>query len=454
MYDVFRAAMRAAMLVGLCALGPFTVSADTGPADAAVAAPRVLEADPSDYLSKLRTLKAGDTLRLAPGDYAGDAGIVGLPVFDRHGRPEAPITITGPETGPPAVILGAARANTVRIANASHIVIRHLTIDGRDQGGDGVNNQGPSHHVTLEHLVIRGVGDDQGTVGISTNRAPAWNWTIRRCTIERAGTGMYLGNSDGANPFVAGVIEHNVVRDTLGYNVQVKHQRPWPAGVPLPQERTTTVIRHNVFVKQSNAAQGKQARPNLLIGDLPPSGPGSDNGYEVYGNVFFQSPGESLLQAEGNVAIYANVLVNDGGSGISIQRHNGQVRDVRIVGNTIIAAGHGIRVAPGEGNAFAQVVSGNAVFAALPIAAPTASSNVTGVVSDAARFLVQPRTAAGPLNLGPRRDALRGPRIDARILAGASEAHLDFDGKGRDWSMRGAYSGPAAPLPLALPATP
>ena len=293
-----------------------------------------------------------------------------MPVFDLHGRPEVPITITGPEDGPPAVILGAARANTVRIANASHVVIRHLTIDGRDHGGDGVNNQGPSHHVTLEHLVIRGVGEDQGTVGISTNRAPAWNWTIRRCTIERAGTGMYLGNSDGANPFVAGVIEHNVVRDTLGYNVQVKHQRPWPAGVPLPQERTTTVIRHNVFVKQSNAAQGKQARPNLLIGDLPPSGPGSDNGYEVYGNVFFQSPGESLLQAEGNVAIYANVLVNDGGSGISIQRHNGQVRDVRIVGNTIVTAGHGIRVAPGEANAFTQVVSGNAVFAATPIVAP------------------------------------------------------------------------------------
>src|SRR5512139_1895606 len=108
MDDVFRAVVRVAMLVGLCALGPFTVSADTGPADAAVAAPRILDAGPSDYLAKLRSLKPGDTLRLAPGDYEGDGGIVGLPVFDLHGRPGAPISITGPEAGPPAVILGVA----------------------------------------------------------------------------------------------------------------------------------------------------------------------------------------------------------------------------------------------------------------------------------------------------------------------------------------------------------
>src|SRR5690606_870631 len=104
------------------------------------------------------------------------------------------------------------------------VVIRDLDVDARNLGGDGVNNQGPSHDITLDGLSIRGVGVSQQVVGISTNRAPAWNWTIRRTVITGAGTGMYLGNSDGANPFVNGLVEHNLIVDTIGYNLQLKHQ--------------------------------------------------------------------------------------------------------------------------------------------------------------------------------------------------------------------------------------
>ena len=83
------------------------------------------------------------------------------------------------------------------------------------------------------------MGGNQQVVGISTNGAPTWNWTIRGNTIIGAGTGMYLGNSDGANPFVAGVIERNVVRDTIGYNLQIKHQAPWPGISGCPRGRPT-----------------------------------------------------------------------------------------------------------------------------------------------------------------------------------------------------------------------
>ena len=398
---------------------------------------RVVHADPSNYLPLLRTLEPGDTLVLAAGPYDNPDAPPGLPIFDLHGTAEAPITITGPESGPRPLFVGRETHNTVRIANASHVVVRNLDIDGRNLGGDGVNGQGASHHITLENLGIRGIGPVQGVVGISTNRAPAWYWTIRGCTIVGAGTGMYLGNSDGRNPFVAGVIERNTVRDTLGYNVQIKHQVPWPDLPGLPEGRTVTIVRDNVFSKAANASTGPQARPNLLVGDVPPSGRGSANGYEIYRNHFFQNPTEALFQAEGNVAFYANLLVNDAGGAVNVQPHNGRVRDILILGNTIVASGHGISIRGGDA-AYAQRVVGNAVFAAAPIAGGTASANVTGSHAEAVRHLVAPLATVAERDFHPRPGVLRGRALDVRDYVGLTDRDRDLAGSQRDWTVRGA----------------
>jgi len=47
------------------------------------------------------------------------------------------------------------------------------TLQFADLGGAGVAAQGLTHHITLENLVIRGVGSDQQVDGISTAGAPA-----------------------------------------------------------------------------------------------------------------------------------------------------------------------------------------------------------------------------------------------------------------------------------------
>jgi hypothetical protein len=255
---------------------------------------------------------------------------------------------------------------------------------------------------------------------------------------------MYLGNSDGRHPFVAGVIERNVIRDTQGYNLQVKHQLPWPDAPALPEGRTVTVIRDNVFSKAANASAGPQARPNVLVGDVPPHGRGSTNGYEIYRNFFHQNPTEALLQAEGNVALYANLFVNDAGAAISVQPHNGRVRDVLILGNTIVAAGHGISIRGGE-PALAQRVVGNAVFAAVPIAGGAASANVTGSRAEAPRFLVNPLATTVERDFRPKPGALKGTPLDVRDYAGLAGGDRDFDGRPRDRSVRGAYGGEAPP---------
>jgi hypothetical protein len=184
---------------------------------------------------------------------------------------------------------------------------------------------------------------------------------------------MYLGDSDGSDPFVGGVIEGNRITHTLGYNLQVKHQKPRPGD---DADRHDTVIRYNVFSKQ-DALPGAQARPNVLLGHVPLTGPGSEDRYLVYGNLFLHNPSEALLQAEGRVAVYDNVFINGSGDAIRIQPHNDIPRDMDIFANTVLASGTGIQVRQAEGAAYRQRVVANVVAAAPPLRGGEAVHNLT-----------------------------------------------------------------------------
>lgn len=402
--------------------------------------PDIYRGTPSNYLLLLRSLKAGDTLILEPGYYDDPNDAPGLPIFDLNGAPGRPITITGPDGGPRPVLLGRSTHNTIRFQNASYIVIRNIEVDGRNLGGDGVNAQGTSHHITLENMVIRGIGSSQGVVGISTNRAPTWNWTIRNNEIIGAGTGMYLGKPNGINPFVAGLIEHNVIRDTIGYNIEIKHQDVRPTIAGMPTSKNSTIIRYNVFSKSANSSTGSAARSNLLVGHFPPSGPGVDDVYEIYGNFFYQNPSEALFQGEGNIAFHHNLLVNDFGAALNIQPHNDVPKMVRVFHNTIVAKGTGIRITGGS-TAYRQIVIGNAVFATIPIQASDQQQNMSDTYSNAGNYLANPTAALGQLDLYPRVAVLKGFAVDTSTFNSFSDWSRDFNGAAQDEAWRGAYSG-------------
>lgn len=399
---------------------------------------RIVEASPTDYLSKVRALQPGDRLVLQPGTYDDPDDVPGLPLFNLNGTADRPIVITGPDSGPRPVLLGRSTHNTVRLGNSSHVVVRNLEIDGRDLGGAGVAAQGIAHHITIENLLIRGVGGDQQIVGISTVGSPTWKWRICGNTIIGAGTGMYLGNSDGSNPFVSGLIERNLVRDTIGYNVQIKHQTARPAVEGMPTDPQRTVIRHNVFSKSANSSTGGMARPNLLVGHFPTSGPGSGDLYEIYGNFFHDNPTEALFQGEGNIAFYSNILVNDAGAAVNIQPHYDVPRSILVFGNTILSSGSGIRISGGA-SGYPQLVFGNAVFAATPLSGGEQRDNVTGTRAAASRFLVAPDAPPSSFDAYPLPGALRGAPIDTAETAGLTDRDLDFAGGVRDWALRGAY---------------
>jgi len=305
----------------------------------------VKEAGPEGYRQALRTLQPGDTLRLQAGVYRE-----GLPLHRLSGTADAPIVIEGPADGPAAVFLARAGHNTVSIVDARHVTVRNLELDGANLPVDGVKCEGHAawaHHITLENLTIHGHGNNQQTVGIST-KCPAWNWVIRDSRIVGAGTGIYLGNSDGSAPFVAGLIEHNLIVDTQGYNLQIKHQKPRPELPGMPDEPGTTIIRHNVFSKEHGEPGGPMARPNVLLGHWPLAGPGRDDYYQVYGNFFYDNPTEALFQGEGNIALHHNVFWNPHGDAVRIQPHNDVPKEIVAAYNTVLAKGAGRGAQPGR----------------------------------------------------------------------------------------------------------
>lgn len=339
------------------------------------AAARHIEATPDNYISLLRTLGPGDTLELAAGVYTR-----GLRILDLQGLPGSLITIKGTERPPFTRFLAQPGANTISLSNAAHLVIRNLILDGRGLPVDAVKAEGTSrfvHDLVLERLHIAGYGNNQQTVGISS-KCPAWNWVIRENVIEGAGTGMYLGNSDGSAPFWAGLIEGNQVIDSTGYDLQIKHQRPRPYLEGAPENPSATIIRNNLFSKSRNASTGSMARPNVLLGHWPLSGAGKDDRYLVYGNYFVDNPSEALFQAEGRLALYNNVFINPHGDGVHIQPHNDIPRDMAIFYNTVLArdAGIVIRQKPGQ-ESFTQKVEANLIAADRPLQGAESSHNVT-----------------------------------------------------------------------------
>lgn len=398
-------------------------------------------ATPETYLMLLQDLSPGDKLALSAGIYER-----GLPVHHINGAPNNRVIITGPSGGAPAIFRAHSGRNIISIANSSYVTIRNLEISGGNLPVDGVKCEGHAqwaHHITLENLYLHGHGNNQQTVGIST-KCPAWGWVIRGNRVVGAGTGIYLGNSDGSAPFVAGLIEHNVILDTLGYNLQIKQQTHRPELPGLPNKSSTTIIRHNVFSKEHGASSGPLARPNVLVGHFPLQGPGADDIYLIYGNFFYQNPTEALFQGEGNIALYNNLLVNHFGDAVRIRPHNDTPRDISVFYNSVVASGTGIALSRRDNDpAYNQLVAGNAVFAKFPLFIPSkmAAVNVEDSYNAASEYLTAPHAPLGSLDLYPRQGKLRINSLNVRLLRRFTDWDLDFNGTRRQNSFAGAYAG-------------
>ncbi len=403
-------------------------------------------ATPATYRQLLGTLKAGDTLELAAGVYER-----GLPVVGCHGAQGAWITIQGPAEGM-AEIRQTQVANCVELEQSWFVALKRLSIlgDGRKgiPGLFGISAKGGLknrvHHVLIEDCIISGWNTSQQAVGIST-KTPTWDWTIRRNVIRDCGTGLYLGNSNGHDPFIRGVIENNLVENPIGYCMEIKYQNPRPELAGIPTTASRTIIRHNVFIK-SDAPSPDGDRPSLLVGGFPSSGPGSSDMYEIHGNFFWQNPRESLLQASGRVSIHDNVFHGcPSHAAITLRDHDLPLKLARIYNNTIYAVACGIRVASRAPDGHG--ITGNAIFASadalsLHGSITNVSANLVGEVSAASQYLADPEG----MDFHPRPGSCEGELLQMLTFQDDTAVDKDFDGRSKgDGRFRGAFAGPAQP---------
>lgn len=403
---------------------------------------------PANYLDLVKRLQPGDELVLEPGIYKG-----GLVLHNINGMPGKPITIraaTRGENGRITFLAGPVN-NTVSIKNASHLVIRDLYLDGRGQGVDAVKAEGNSqkaHHITLENLTIVGYGENQQIVGISS-KCPAWNWVVRGNLIIGAGTGMYFGEDNGTAPFIAGLIENNVIVNTIGYNLQIKHQKPRPQLEGMPTGVSQTIVRNNIFSKANGGSMGEMARPNVLVGDFPVEGPGSQDRYVVYGNYFYQNPNESLFQAEGNLAIYNNVFVNEYSDALRFQPHRGKPRNILVAYNTLLGRHNAIYLDRPDKNSQQEIV-GNLSFGQFPIKAVASfPMNHAGTFQDALALLKAPLERQGGRDFSPlKRVAKKDARVNYPDVLRLPGWDRDFYGRPRDFENFGAIN--PGPVPRLL----
>lgn len=400
---------------------------------------KIINAVPSNYKSLLSTLQPGDTLALGPGSYSL------LHISGLRGTSSQCIFITGPASGAPAVIQGAAGYNTVEIASSSFLAIENLTIDSLGiDGAFGISAHGgtldQTHDILIQGNTLVGQGASQQTDGIST-KTPTWGWVIRQNKIIGAGTGIYLGNSDGTDPFVAGVIEDNLIENPIGYCMQIKYQLPWPSVPGMPTTPTSTIIRNNVFIKNDQPSPDGD-RPNLLVDGFPNSGPGSNNLYEIYGNFFYHNPREALFQGSGRISFHDNVLVDGQYAAAVFRNHDLPLELAYVYNNTVYTTQSGIYF--GSLASTGDAVLGNLVFAATPISGSIAhqSDNITDTFANAGQYVNSPSLTLGSMNFYPLLGKADGTPLDLSLFSSNADYNLDFNRTSKGTSaFRGAYAG-------------
>ena len=402
-------------------------------------------ADSSNYTSFLSKLQPGDTLLLKKGDYSN-----GLRLNDLHGEAGRHIVITGVSNSE-TIFEGKSGRNTVSITKCSYLTIKSLKLDGKGLPVDAVKAEGTkgnyAHDIILEDLYITNHHSNLQIVGIST-KCPAWNWIIRRNVIDYAGTGIYLGNSDGTKPFVNGIIEYNLIMHTIGYCMEIKHQNEGLRTLPGMPKNGKTIIRYNVFSREPVEDIKQSQRPNLLVGNFPAKGDGSDDYYEIYGNFFWQNPNEALFQGTGNIALYSNIFVNhyeaDGFRAVYITKHkNFKPRNIAVFHNTVYAKNPygGIRLYSAD-KEYKQYAWTNAVFSPSPITNFNEMfENVTDDYEKASEYVINASSELEFLDLYPQTGKLFAEAVDMSLFDKYTDFDLDFNGEKYNEAYRGAYSG-------------
>jgi hypothetical protein len=212
------------------------------------------------------------------------------------------------------------------------------------------------------------------------------------------------------------------------------------AGIPAGDG--STIIRRNVFIKGDNACDPSLCRPNLLVGGFPDTGTGANDRYEIYGNLFFHNPHESLFQASGRVTIHDNIFVDANTNAVLLQNHDLPLKQAFVYNNTVYTNSNGINFSSAASQGSASV--GNLVFATTPLAGAPADQrdNITGAVAEAATYVNSPSMTLGSMDFFPKAGKCTGTAVDLTSSKTDRDYDRDFNGTSKGgFTYRGAYAG-------------
>jgi hypothetical protein len=183
------------------------------------------------------------------------------------------------------------------------------------------------------------------------------------------------------------------------------------------------------------------ARPNLLVGGFPTSGPGSSDLYEIYGNFFYENKdGESLFQGSGRVALHDNIFVGGSFRAMALVNHDLPIRLAYVYNNTIYGRVTGVVVSGSQLQD--SLVTGNLILADGGVSAPSQKDNLVDTVANAANYVNQPSFVLGSMDFFPRVGRVKGPTLDMTKFTLHTDYNRDFNGTAKgDFQFRGAYAG-------------
>jgi hypothetical protein len=242
------------------------------------------------------------------------------------------------------------------------------------------------------------------------------------------------------------LIENNLVKDTIGYNMEIKDQKSIPDIPGMPAGPTSTIIRNNVFIKNDQRSPNGD-RPNLLVGAFPDTGTGSLNMYEIYGNYFLHNHSEALFQGSGRISLHDNVFVDGPYTypAVVLRKQNHPLKVALVYNNTVYTSGKGIYF--GSRAQVYDAVVGNLVFASVPISGQIIqqSNNVVDSVGRAHRYVKSP-AFADAMDFYPLAGQCQGGPLDLTDFDADTDYSVDFNGTPKVSAKgatvyRGAYAG-------------
>lgn len=278
-------------------------------------------ATPETFEEKFEQLQPGDTLLLEDGHYEG-----GILIEDRHGEPDAPITIMA-KNERRAFVQADGTEHALAIVNSSHWHVEGLRLENQDNedhadtSDAGVIGISGSHNIVVRRNLCAWPNRWGNNTGIGLSGGTTRSLIEENELINFHRNGISIHQDWEAEEST----QHNIIRRNYvnSRGVDYHGQRWGPNDGVVMYRGEHNIVENNVveFPGDEGGAFAAWGRNNQFIGNIAING--------RYGYAIVQGYRTSSGHADGTVVRH-NLSFNADGSGFFTH----SVRDVQFINNT------------------------------------------------------------------------------------------------------------------------